>query len=51
MVSDRLGAILGVEARRLLELGTIEALMDSLASQFSRPAETVARWREHVRPG
>ncbi len=37
--------------RRLAELGTIEALIDSLANQFSRPIETVARWREHVRRG
>ena len=44
---DRLAAILGCETRRLFELGTIEALMDSLANQFIRPAETVARWREH----
>jgi PAS domain S-box-containing protein len=50
-VSERLGIIMGAEARRLAELGTIEALMDSLASQFSRPTETVARWREHVRRG
>jgi PAS domain S-box-containing protein len=50
-VSERLGIIMGAEARRLAELGTIEALMDSLASQFSRPTETVERWREHVRRG
>jgi PAS domain-containing protein len=31
MVSDRLGAIMGIEARRLFELGTVEALMDTLA--------------------
>jgi PAS domain-containing protein len=51
MVSDRLAAILGCESRRLFELGTIEALMDSLANQLVRLAETVARWREHVRRG
>ena len=51
VVSERLGAIMGAEARRLVELGSIEALMDSLASHFSRPVETVARWREHVRRG
>ena len=51
MASDRLAAIMGFEARRLFELGTIEALMESVANQFSRPAETVARWREHVRRG
>jgi two-component system NtrC family sensor kinase len=50
-VSERLGIIMGAKGRRLFELGTIDALMDSLASQFSRPIETVARWREHVRRG
>ena len=42
MVSDRLAAIMGCEARRLFELGTIDALMDTLANQFSRPAKP---WR------
>ncbi len=51
LVSDRLGAILGFEARRLQELGNIESLIDHVAGQFSRPAETAARWREHVRRG
>ena len=51
MASDRLGAILGFEPRRLLELGTLEALIDSVAFHFARPAETSARWREHVRRG
>jgi len=49
--SDRLAAIFGIESRRLLELGTIDALIDSLAYHFLRPAETAARWREHVRQG
>ena len=49
--SDRLAAILGIEARRLVEFGTMDALIDSLAYQFHRPAETAARWREHVRRG
>jgi len=51
MASDRLAAIFGVEPGRLLEFGTIEALMDGLANRFHRPAETAARWREHVRRG
>jgi len=51
MASDRLGAILGFEPRRLLELGTMEAMIDTVASHFARPAETAARWREHVRLG
>lgn len=51
MLSDRLAVILGIEARRLFELGTADALMDALAIQFSRPAETVARWREHMSRG
>lgn len=50
-VSDRLGAIFGIEARRLLELRTMEALMDSLSYQMLRPAETAARWRENVLRG
>lgn len=49
MVSDRLAAILGIETRRLVEMGNIETMIDSMAVQFSRPAETAARWREHVR--
>jgi PAS domain S-box-containing protein len=49
MVSERLAAILGIEARRLVDMGNIEAMIDNVAGQFSRPAETAARWREHVR--
>ncbi len=49
--SDRLAAIFGFESRRLLELGTLDALIDSLAYHLLRPAETAARWREHVRRG
>ena len=51
MASDRLAAIFGFESQRLLEFGTIDALIGSLAYHFLRPAETVARWREHVRQG
>ena len=51
VVSERLGAIMGIEARRLLELGTLDALIDTLAPQFNRPAETVARWRQHIDHG
>jgi len=51
MASDRLGAIFGIESRRLLEFRNIDALIDSLAHQFSRPAETAARWREQLRGG
>jgi PAS domain S-box-containing protein len=51
MASDRLGAIFGFESRRLLEFRTIDALIDSLTYHFIRPAETAARWREHVRQG
>ena len=51
-VSERLGIIMGSRRRAACSsLGTIEALMDSLTNQFSRPVETVARWREHVRRG
>ncbi len=51
MVSDRLAAILGFEARRLLELGTIDALIDNVAPHFTRPVETATQWREHVHQG
>ena len=50
-VSDRLGAILGIEARRLAECGGIEALIERVSGQFSHPAETAARWRYHWRRG
>jgi signal transduction histidine kinase/CheY-like chemotaxis protein len=51
IASDRLGAILGFESRRLIEMGTIEAMIDGVASHFSRPGETSARWRDHVQRG
>jgi signal transduction histidine kinase/FixJ family two-component response regulator len=51
VVSERLGAIMGIEARRLLELGNLDALMGALTPQFNRPVETVARWRQHVEHG
>jgi two-component system NtrC family sensor kinase len=49
IASDRLAAIFGLETRRLLEFGDIDALIGSLTYHFLRPAETAARWREHVR--
>lgn len=49
--SERFGDIFAIEWRRLLEFRTIDRLIDGLASQFSRPAETTARWREHVKRG
>jgi signal transduction histidine kinase/CheY-like chemotaxis protein len=49
--SDRLGAILGIETRRLLAMGTIDALIDNVTAHFARPAETAAHWREHVHRG
>jgi signal transduction histidine kinase/ActR/RegA family two-component response regulator len=51
VVSDRFAQIVGLQARGLLELGTIDALIDSLAGRFTHPGETAARWREHVRRG
>ena len=50
-VSDRLGQIMGLEARSLLEQGTLDALIDSLAYRFNHPAEAAARWRERVGRG
>jgi two-component system NtrC family sensor kinase len=49
LANDRLASIFGLESRRLLEFGAIDALIGSLAHHFLRPAETAARWREHVR--
>lgn len=49
--SDRLAAIFGIDSQRMLEMGTLDALMASLAGHLVRPAETVARWRERVRRG
>ena len=49
--SDRLAAILGTDSRRLVEFGTLHRLIDGLAQHFHRPAETAARWHEHVRRG
>ena len=51
MASDRLAAIFGFESRRIMELGTIDGLIDSLSYHFLRAPETAARWREHVRKG
>jgi PAS domain S-box-containing protein len=51
LASDRFAAIFGIEARRLMEFGTMDSLIESLAPQFHRPAETACRWREHVRKG
>jgi signal transduction histidine kinase/FixJ family two-component response regulator len=51
VASERLGAILGLEPRRLLELRTMDGLIDQVAHQFSRPSEIVARWREHLKQG
>jgi PAS domain S-box-containing protein len=51
VASDRFAQIVGLEARSLLGLGTIDALIDSLAGRFANAGETAARWREHVRRG
>lgn len=51
MASDRLAAIFGFESHCLVEFGTIDALIASLTYHFLRPAETAARWREHVQQG
>ena len=51
VVSDRLAQIMGLEARGLFGLRSIDALIDSLAGRFKHPAEAVARWREYVRRG
>jgi signal transduction histidine kinase/ActR/RegA family two-component response regulator len=51
VVSDRLAEILGMDARHCSEMANIEVLVGALRPRLSRPAETVARWREHLRKG
>jgi len=49
IASDRLAAILGMESRQILAMGTVHALIDNLSYYFARPVETAIRWREHIR--
>jgi PAS domain-containing protein len=49
VLSDRFAQIMGLQARSLRDLGTIDALIDNLAGRFNNPAQATARWREHVR--
>ncbi len=51
VASDRLAQIMGLEARGLFGLGSIDGLIDSLAGRFKHPVEAAARWREYVRRG
>lgn len=48
LASDRLASILGFKKRQILELGNIEDLINRVACHFTRPVETMARWRDHV---
>ena len=49
MASDRFAQIMGLQARTILDFGTIDVLIGNIAGRCSRPAETAARWRDHVR--
>ena len=51
MASDRLAAIFGFESRRLLEFGTIDALIDSLAYQFPPPGGNRGAMARACAPG
>jgi signal transduction histidine kinase len=48
VASERFAAIFGMESRRILEIGTIQSLIDNLSYYFVHPAETAMRWREHI---
>lgn len=47
--NERLAGLFGMESRRFVEFKTIPALIDRLASQCLKPAETAERWREQLR--
>jgi signal transduction histidine kinase/CheY-like chemotaxis protein len=49
--SDRLAQILNIEGRPLMELGTVKAMVESLAPRLKRPEETAARWLERLSQG
>lgn len=47
----KLAVIFGIESRLVLDLGTVQVLIDSLAPRFLHPAEAAARWREDLVAG
>ena len=49
--SDRLAQILNLDGRPLMELGTVKAMVESLAPRLNRPEETAARWLERLSQG
>jgi signal transduction histidine kinase/ActR/RegA family two-component response regulator len=49
--SDRLTQILNIEGKPLMELGTVKAMVESLAPRLNRPEETAARWLERLSHG
>jgi len=51
VLSDRLAEILGLETRRWSEIGSVDVLIRAVSPRMSRPAESAARWREHLRRG
>jgi signal transduction histidine kinase/CheY-like chemotaxis protein len=48
MVSDRFAQIMETGSRSLLELGTMDRLIDHLSVRFQQPEETAQRWRDSV---
>jgi signal transduction histidine kinase/CheY-like chemotaxis protein len=44
----KLAVMFGIESRLMLDLGTVQILIDSLAPRFLHPAEAAARWREDL---
>jgi len=51
LVNDRFAQLLGLEARRVAELGEFDALVEAVAGHFREPQAFAGRWRERVRRG
>jgi signal transduction histidine kinase/ActR/RegA family two-component response regulator len=49
--SDRLAQILNIEGRPLMELGTVKAMVESLAPRLKRPEGAAARWLDRLSQG
>jgi signal transduction histidine kinase/ActR/RegA family two-component response regulator len=49
--SDRLAQILNIEGKPLMEMGTVKAMVESLAPRLKRPEETAARWLQRLTQG
>ena len=51
LVNDRFVQLVGLDARRILELGTFTALVEAVADHFRDPQAFAQRWRELVSRG